>query len=185
MTSDIAALRARLIAVTPKQQRAVEALATGATHAEAAEAAGVDRKTVTRWKGYHPGFQAALSAWQSATASEQIQKVRRIRSRALDIIVTRLEDEGTDVATALTVLNAITIDTVGRPSPPDTPGKLLDEAIKSTGYALPSLPPPDFFNDPLGHNRPSDAERAERATIERLAAAVGIDDEDSAREDQP
>lgn len=185
MTSDIAALRTRLIAVTPKQQRAVESLATGATHAEAAEAAGVDRKTVTRWKGYHPGFRAALAAWQAAAAVEQIEKVRRIRSRALDVIAARLEDDGTDIATALTVLNAITPGTAAPSHPPDVPGYLLDEAINRTKRELPPLPPPKTTDEIaylMNHPQPSDIERAERTTIERLAAAAGIDDD---TEDQP
>ena len=185
MTSDLAVLRQALLEVSPKQQLALESLATGATHTEAAMAAGVDRKTVTRWKGYHPGFQAALASWQAVAAVEQIEKVCRIRSRALDVIAARLEDDGTDIATALTVLNAITIDTVGRPSPPDTPGKLLDEAINRTKRELPPLPPPNTTDEIaylMNHPQPSDIERAERATIERLAAAAGIDDD---TQDQP
>ena len=185
-----AGLRARLLEVTPKQERAIEALVTGATHAEAAEAAGVDRKTITRWKGYHPGFQARLSASQALVAAEQLDKVRRIRARALDVIATKLDDESTDIATALTVLSAITTDTV-QTWTPSNPEGVLDAAMNSTRFNLPPLPPaPSPFDDfalGLGPRQPSDAERAEQATIECLASAAGLEDaaETPGTEDQP
>jgi hypothetical protein len=183
-----AKVRARLLTVTPKQERAIEALVAGATHAEAAEAADVDRKTITRWKGYHPGFQARLSASQAVVAAEQLDKVRRIRARALDVIAAKLDDDSTDIATALTVLSSITSDTAKTWTPP-APEGLLDAAMNSTRHNLPPTPPPRSLDEQLSrleYGVESDVERAERATIERLAVAAGIDEaETDDPEDQP
>lgn len=51
-------IRERLSTLTPAQAVAVAALAGGATHAEAAQAAGVARETVTRSLAHHPAVRA-------------------------------------------------------------------------------------------------------------------------------
>lgn len=55
--------------LTPKQQRAIEALVQGKTNQEAAAAAGVNRKTITRWL-QQPEFQTALRTAQHAAYDE-------------------------------------------------------------------------------------------------------------------
>ena len=107
---DLDAVRAALLSLTPAQQAAVEALATGATHREAADIAGVCRETVTGWVGHHPGVRAALETVRVALATEQANKARAIRGRALAVVEAHLD--GADLPMALAVLRAI-------PVPPD------------------------------------------------------------------
>jgi len=45
--------------LSPQQRLAVEALIAGSTLTEAADAAGVTRQTVRRWRSEIPAFQAA------------------------------------------------------------------------------------------------------------------------------
>ena len=78
----------------PAQQTAAEALAIGATHTEAAEAADVARETVTRWLGHHPGFRAALDLYRATLATEQADRARRIRGKALDVLGHEVGDAG-------------------------------------------------------------------------------------------
>jgi hypothetical protein len=47
--------------ITPRQQQALQALLTGATDTEAAEAANVTRETVNRWRHRDANFIAALN----------------------------------------------------------------------------------------------------------------------------
>jgi len=88
------------------QEIAAEALATGATHAVAAEAAGVHRETVSRWAGHHPPFRAALGQHRATLAAEQADAVRRIRGRALALVEAQLD--GADLSGALAVLRVLT-----------------------------------------------------------------------------
>lgn len=79
-------LQESLTTTTPAQAVAVCALASGATHAEAAAAAGVRRETVSRWCSHHPGVKAALLEARAALAEEQAIAVSHVRSRALGLI---------------------------------------------------------------------------------------------------
>ena len=53
--------------LTPQQARALRELLAGARTQEAADAAGVDRVTLYRWRTQDPQFMAALSAWRNET----------------------------------------------------------------------------------------------------------------------
>lgn len=107
------ALRAALTALSPAQALAVTALIGGATHAEAAEAAGVARETVSRWLAHHPAMRAAVIEAQAAAYSEQALAVARVRSRAtevaieaLDAIATAIEDGS--ISDPVAALRAVT-----------------------------------------------------------------------------
>lgn len=178
--SDRQGLRAALLKLTPAQQLAVEALAAGATHAKAAEAAGVARETVTKWGGYHPGFRAAVDCYRATSAAEHVDRVLRIRGRALQIIADHLEADDVGIAAALGVLAAVTLSAAPPAALPPNPDALLDAAINATRVNLPPLPTAkwDDLLDPS-----HDAQRAEDATVHRLAAASGIAAMDPPRTD--
>lgn len=53
--------------LTPQQAKALRELLAGARTQEAADAAGVDRVTLYRWRTQDPQFMAALSAWRNET----------------------------------------------------------------------------------------------------------------------
>ena len=165
-------LRVALIGLTSPQQVAIEALVAGATHAEAATAAGVARESVTRWSGHHPGFQATLNMYRSALATEQADFARRIRGKALAAIDQQLDD--VSLADALAVLRALPA--------PDTgvldADRILWSLTRVTKEAqLPA--PPLSTRETLAildgrSERESDDERAQRSTITRLADASRV-----------
>lgn len=167
-------LRTALLTLAPAQQTAAEVLATGATHAEAAEAASVARETVTRWLGHHPAFRAALDLYRATLATEQADRARRIRGKALEAIEAGLDAGSID---PLAVLRAVPL-TNDAPPPARTATELLDAETRRTMVNLPPLPPPRRLEDQLeqlNNPPPSDVERATQATLTRLTDASGLD----------
>lgn len=163
-------IRAALLTLTPAQQTAAETLATGGTHAEAAEAAAVARETVTRWAGHHPAFRAALALYRSTLATEQADRARRIRAKALDAVEAGLKSGSIDPLAVLRTVQAAS----ELPPPAATAAELLDAATRRTMVNLPPLAPPRRLEDQLeqlNNPPPSDIERATAATLARLADA--------------
>ncbi len=174
MTStSITDARAALLALTPAQAAAVESLAAGSTHAEAAQAAGVSRETVSRWCAHHPGTRAALGIVRAALAEESAARLHRLRRKALERAEELLDSGDLD---PLAVLRSI-----GTPaewsSPPPTADELLDDACDRTARNMPRKPRHladlDATLDPEGAHR---AEAAE-VTVARIANAVGLSEE--------
>jgi hypothetical protein len=173
---DLDDLRAELVALTPSQQAAAEAIVTGATRTDAA---GVSRETVSRWANHHPGFLAALSRFRNTLATEQADKVLRIRGKALDVIDRQLDSA--DLDAALAVLRAIPAPDLG----PTDPDAIMDKAVsltRATQLPGPPMTEADRMAELYGTSeRESDDERAERTTVERMADAAGITDEGEAQ----
>jgi len=67
------------------QQAALRLLAAGQTIEEAAEAAGVDRRTVSRWIHEDAEFGAAYNLWRRETLESGRAKVER-RNRGIKLI---------------------------------------------------------------------------------------------------
>jgi hypothetical protein len=119
--------------LTPAQATAVEVIATGGTHAEAAAAAGVARETVTRWLSSHPGTRAALGRLRCVIAESSTDDVLRVRSQALGVLSAHLE--AVDPVTAKGLNAAIaTLRAVPAPTvPPPAPAELMArQAISET-----------------------------------------------------
>lgn len=74
-----------------KQLAAIEALLTFATRKDAAQAAGVDRKTLQRWLA-NPTFAAELRAAESAVMDEASRRLLSIANDALTVIDETLKD---------------------------------------------------------------------------------------------
>lgn len=161
-------LRAALLDLAPAKAIAAEALATGSTHAAAADAAGVTRETVTRWAGHHPGFRAALDLYRATLAAETAETARRLRRKALDAAEAAL-DAGT--LDPLALLRAVPEPPTSVPSSPLTAAELLDAALNRTRVNLP--PRPYRLEDQLAD--PDGTRHATHVTLARLADAAGLD----------
>ena len=68
------------------QAVAVDALDAGRTHQGAAEAAGVNRVTVTRWVHHHPGVQAELNRLRVERLENLAAHADAVTARALEVI---------------------------------------------------------------------------------------------------
>jgi hypothetical protein len=170
-------LRGALVELTPSQQRAVDLLGTGSTHAATAESVGVARETVSRWAGRHPGFRAALALYRAATAADLASRVLHVRSLALDVVERNLD--GADLSAALAVLRVV--------APPMTSqfvdaDSLLVADLQRMAAAVPDPPLPHGTDGLLAalldpDIRADNAKRANRIAIEKLAAAAGLFDD--------
>jgi len=187
MTED--RLRGALVTVTPRQQIAVELLASGSTHAAAAEAAGVSRERVTIWAGHHPGFRAALDLCRVALASEQTARMARIREKALVAVEKHLDAEAASLADAVTVLRVVSAPSFERDSQTIIAADLLATDIRRVAANVPPPRPKSGANGRITRDiaqmdqimYDTDAEqivRADRVALETLAEAAGVYDLD-------
>jgi hypothetical protein len=87
-----------LLRLNPSQALAVEVLDRGGTHAEAAEAAGVDRTTVARWARHHPAFIAEINRRRLDRARSNERALADIDSKALAVLAEALDSGDPDLA---------------------------------------------------------------------------------------
>lgn len=82
--------------ISPRQVFALDVLDKGGTQSDAAEAAGVDRTTVSRWIHYHPAFIAEGNRRKILRSIESQRQVELISSLALDGVEKAITDGDTD-----------------------------------------------------------------------------------------
>jgi hypothetical protein len=87
----------------PAQILALEALLSGQTVTEAAEAAGVNRTTVHRWLRDHFHFQAELNAARLALRQASFVRLDALAERALEVLQQSLST-GNDARIAIEIL---------------------------------------------------------------------------------
>jgi hypothetical protein len=90
--------------LTVKQQNAIDMLVTGGTDAETADAVGVNRVTVTRWRLYDPEFEAELNRRRAAVSGTAVDRLRALLPRALDALEAELDGGRYRVRAAVSVL---------------------------------------------------------------------------------
>lgn len=86
--------------LTPRQLHAADLLVSGKNDRETAEAVGVTRVTVTRWRLYHLGFRAAVSRRRKETFGVASDRLRGLLHRAIDVLETQLASEDPKVQMA-------------------------------------------------------------------------------------
>ena len=86
------------------QQNAIDLLVQGKTDQETADEAGVHRVTVTKWRNYHPAFQAALNQRRKDLWAESVDQLRGLLPKALQVLANKLDDDKASVQAALAIL---------------------------------------------------------------------------------
>ena len=94
---------------------AIDTLLTGATHREAAEAAGVARTTVTGWVNHRGGFRSELERRRRGRAAEVNDRVGAAVGQALRVVTEHL-DTG-DLRAALGLLRLVPPEALYQPPP--------------------------------------------------------------------
>lgn len=94
--------------LTAKQLVAIDCLLMGKTDREAAEVAGVNRVTITKWRLYDPYFQAELNRRRAEIWNAAVDRLRNLILKALDVVEKSL-DQG-DVKTALEIVKMSGLD---------------------------------------------------------------------------
>jgi hypothetical protein len=89
--------------LTVQQRNAIDMLVTGCTDREAAEAAGLNRSTVTKWRLYHPAFQAELEVQRQATWGAARERLRTLAMSAVDTLEDLMTSPGVEDADRIKV----------------------------------------------------------------------------------
>ena len=100
-----------------EQLNAIDVLVQGRTDQETAEAVGVARETVTRWRNDNPHFTAELNRQRRLIWGDSHDRLRALAGKAVDTLETSL-GEG-DSRVAVEVLKAIGL--YGQVRPPSGP----------------------------------------------------------------
>ncbi len=135
-----------LLELSPGQGLALEVIDRGGTHAEAAEVAGVDRTTVSRWMSKHPAFIAERNRRRLDRFREHEERLGVIDRLAIGAIQGEIEDGNIEVAIMwfkARGLAQMTLESIGPTDPV--------EVINLRKSALPD-PIFSFLNDRDGTN---------------------------------
>ena len=84
--------------LTGQQEAAITALCEGKTQAAAAEVAGVDASTVSRWKANDALFLATLTQRRQELWDAHAARLAALRGKALDVLEDALGDDAPDDA---------------------------------------------------------------------------------------
>jgi hypothetical protein len=108
-------------AITTRQQQALQVLLTGATDTAAAEAAGVSRETVCRWRHRDANFVAALNEARQDLSQDFHDGLRALLPDALAALRDGLaaDNINTRVRVASTLFR--TLRDIGEPTGPTNP----------------------------------------------------------------
>lgn len=115
--------------LTVEQQNAVDRLVAGDTDLQAAEAVGVNRVTVTKWRLHDVTFKAALNARRQEVFGAAADKLRSLVPKALDALAAAME--GGNVLAAVTILKAAALDKLPPPAGPTDPEQLFAELVEA------------------------------------------------------
>jgi hypothetical protein len=103
----------RPVGLSDSKLIAIDTLLTGATHREAAEAAGVARTTVTEWVNHRGGFRSELERRRRERAAEVNDRVGAAVGQALRVVTDHL-DAG-DLRAALGLLRLVPPEALYQP----------------------------------------------------------------------
>jgi len=129
-------------ALSVAQLAAVDALLAGATDADAADAAGVTRQTVSGWKHHHPAVVAALNAGRAAMWERSADRLRSLVPKAIAVLEAALDSPLPDPKTALDVLRLAGLAERAAPltpTGPTTAAAVVDAEITRRRHATDSL----------------------------------------------
>jgi len=126
--------------LTIQQRNAIDMLVTGCTDREAAEAAGLNRSTVTKWRLYHPAFRAELEVQRAATWGAAREKLRSLSLDAVETLAELMDSPGVDDADRIKIaVEVLKLTKLGEGMSPRGPIE-AEEIIKK-----------EAKDDPLSH----------------------------------
>lgn len=92
-------------AISPSQERAIEALVAGATVTDAAKAAGVSRQSLHRWRRDSFAFQARLNAARRDLREEVERRLQALAVEAIESVCRAIQ--GGDAKAGLAILRGL------------------------------------------------------------------------------
>lgn len=125
--------------LSPQQLVALELFAIGKRDSEAAQAAGVTRETVNRWRNHEAPFQAELNKRRVELWATVQDRLRGLATGALDVLETALTslDVESAVPVAVHVLKAVGLyGEVSAPTGDIDPESILRCAAEARAYEV-------------------------------------------------
>ena len=117
--------------LSASQEIALAALMAGATDAEAGDAAGVTRQTISTWKNHNALFIAERNRRQQEIWAASLDRLRSLIPKALDVLDSALSAETPNTRVAMKVIELAGLsDTTLTPVGPTTPDEVLDEEVQ-------------------------------------------------------
>jgi len=167
-----------------EQLNAIDLLVTGMTDAAVAEAVGVHRNTVARWRRRDPWFQAELNRRRDELWITAIERLRGMLPKALDALDAKLAAERPRVASIASVIKLTGLSEVRLSAAPTDPQEILYELVDAKWRELDrerrqSLTPLQWAE----RNRQWTPERDARERQEALDAVLR--DIQAARDEEP
>ena len=93
-------------ALTVAQKNALDLLIQGRNDRQVAEQVGVSRQTVWEWRHRHPGFATELNRRRQEIWGAQLERLRGLAEKAIDVLETTLDEEAS-LSAAVHVLRAV------------------------------------------------------------------------------
>ncbi len=116
--------------LTVAQQNAIDLLVLGKTDQEAADAVGVNRVTVAKWRLYDPWFQAELNRRRKELWADGVDRLRALIPKALDTLERELEQGEMGPRLALQILKLAGLERLGGSIGPDDPEQIIDAEVR-------------------------------------------------------
>lgn len=119
--------------LSDQQLTAITHMVAGCTQREAAERAGVDEATVSRWKHNDETFRAAYEQRRRAVWKAHGRKLRALAGEALDVLSDAMQsdDESTRLQAAKFILGAIDLADLQAAEPTRSP---LDDIMAGVDW---------------------------------------------------
>ncbi len=103
--------------LTPQQEEAIEMIMQGKKTIEIAEALGVSRYTISRWRNEEPEFMVELNSRRMQIWERQRERLTKMIEKALGIVSQSMEsaDEKTRLIAAIAILRMPAVQTGLKP----------------------------------------------------------------------
>jgi len=124
--------------LTVEQRNAIDMLVTGNTDTETAQAVGVHRVTVTKWRNGDPWFQAELNRRRQEVWSAAGEQLRSLLPKAIDALESELGNPDRRLAAASQVIKLAGLTNVSRPEGPTEAEQIITSLFSERLMAIQS-----------------------------------------------
>ena len=102
-------------ALSIEQHNAIDTLVTGKSDQATANAVGVNRVTVLKWRLHDPLFQAELNRRRADLWGTAAERLRALLPKALDVLANQLDDQDHGLQAAIAVVRLAGLEKIGAP----------------------------------------------------------------------
>lgn len=116
--------------LTMPQLNAIDLLAAGKTDKDTAEALGLHRTTVSKWRLYDPHFSAALNRRRAEVWSAGVDKLRALIPKALAVLEAHMKHRGpSQLKAAAIILKLVPLTALAEAPGPTDPDEIVQGIV--------------------------------------------------------